>query len=58
MFKRKDLVKCIKNEIAESKKLVQIFRPKRVDESEDSEEPVRMEQNFDVPQDGEEFEDS
>ena len=51
-------MKCIKSEIAESKKLVQIFRPKRVDESEDSDEPIRMKTNGQVPQEGEEFEDS
>jgi hypothetical protein len=38
-----DLVKHIKNEMNEVRKLVQIFRPKRVDESTDSDEPIRME---------------
>jgi hypothetical protein len=42
VFKRRDLVKYIKNEVSEVKRLVMIFRPKRVDESSDSDEPCRM----------------
>ena len=38
-------MKTIKNEISEVKKLTQVFRPKRVDESSDSEEIVRIVKN-------------
>ena len=53
-----DLVKNIKSELAEVKKLVQIFRPKRVDESDDSDEPIRFITNPNIQKDGDEFVDT
>ena len=41
VFKKKDLVKFTKYEVNEIRKLVNLFRVKRTQKSEDSQEPVR-----------------